>query len=42
MVTAHTTTAIPLEEVERFLYKEARFADTHSYDDWEALWAGTQ
>ncbi|MCW3012301.1 MAG: beta subunit of hydroxylase component of benzoate 1,2-dioxygenase [Solirubrobacterales bacterium] len=39
MVTAHTTTAIPLEEVERFLYKEARFADTHSYDDWEALWA---
>jgi benzoate/toluate 1,2-dioxygenase beta subunit len=27
-----------LREVERFLFREARFADEHRYDDWEALW----
>ena len=27
-----------LREVEQFLYREARFADTHDYDAWEALW----
>ncbi len=27
-----------LEEVAQFLYREARFQDTHAYDDWEALW----
>ena len=26
------------EQVERFLYLEARLADEHRYDDWEALW----
>ena len=26
------------EEVTRFLYKEARYQDTHDYDAWEALW----
>jgi 3-phenylpropionate/cinnamic acid dioxygenase small subunit len=24
--------------VEQFLYREARLADEHRYDDWEALW----
>lgn len=24
--------------VERFLYREARLADEHCYDEWEALW----
>ncbi|WP_320671870.1 aromatic-ring-hydroxylating dioxygenase subunit beta [Patulibacter defluvii] len=28
-----------LREVERFLYREARLADEHEYDAWEALWA---
>ena len=28
-----------LREVEQFVYREARFADDHRYDDWEALWA---
>jgi benzoate/toluate 1,2-dioxygenase subunit beta len=27
-----------LREVEQFLYREARFADEHRYDEWEALW----
>jgi 3-phenylpropionate/cinnamic acid dioxygenase small subunit len=27
-----------LREVEQFLYREARFADDHDYDAWEALW----
>jgi 3-phenylpropionate/cinnamic acid dioxygenase small subunit len=26
------------EEVTRFLYREARYQDTHDYDAWEALW----
>ena len=25
-------------EAEQFLYREARLADTHDYDGWEALW----
>lgn len=28
-----------LREVEQFLYREARLADEHEYDAWEALWA---
>ncbi len=24
--------------VEQFLYREARYADEHDYDAWEALW----
>jgi len=27
-----------LREVEQFLYREARLADEHAYDEWEALW----
>jgi 3-phenylpropionate/cinnamic acid dioxygenase small subunit len=29
---------IGLEQVEAFLYREARLADEHRYEDWEALW----
>ena len=25
-------------DVERFLYREARLADEHAYEEWEALW----
>lgn len=28
-----------LREVEQFLYREARLADEHDYEGWEALWA---
>jgi 3-phenylpropionate/cinnamic acid dioxygenase small subunit len=28
-----------LKEVEQFVYREARLADEHEYDAWEALWA---
>ena len=27
-----------LREIEQFLYREARLADDHEYDGWEALW----
>jgi 3-phenylpropionate/cinnamic acid dioxygenase small subunit len=27
-----------LAEVTKFIYREARFADDHDYDSWEALW----
>lgn len=27
-----------LARIEQFLYREARFADEHDYDAWEALW----
>lgn len=27
-----------LNEVTRFVYREARLQDDHEYDDWEALW----
>lgn len=27
-----------IREVEKFLYREARLADEHDYDTWEALW----
>lgn len=29
---------IDLRELEQFIYSEARFADEHDYDSWEALW----
>ncbi|MBN9735606.1 MULTISPECIES: aromatic-ring-hydroxylating dioxygenase subunit beta [unclassified Pseudonocardia] len=36
------TTAAPdqvdLRTVEQFLYREARLADEHRYDEWESLW----
>src|SRR5437899_9854821 len=25
-------------EIEQFVYREARLADEHAYDEWEALW----
>jgi benzoate/toluate 1,2-dioxygenase beta subunit len=28
----------PLRQVEQFIYREARLADEHDYDAWEALW----
>ncbi|WP_040700052.1 aromatic-ring-hydroxylating dioxygenase subunit beta [Nocardia vinacea] len=31
-------TDIDLRELEQFIYREARFADEHDYDSWEALW----
>ncbi len=27
-----------LRELEQFIYREARFADEHAYDQWESLW----
>jgi benzoate/toluate 1,2-dioxygenase beta subunit len=27
-----------LHDVEQFIYREARLADEHRYDEWEALW----
>jgi benzoate/toluate 1,2-dioxygenase subunit beta len=30
---------ISRRDAEDFLYREARLADTHAYDDWFALWA---
>ena len=27
-----------LREIEQFIYREARYADEHDYDAWEALW----
>lgn len=29
---------LEVREIERFLYREARLADEHDYDGWEALW----
>src|ERR1700753_3037714 len=26
-------------EISQFLFREARYADDHRYEDWEALWA---
>lgn len=36
--SAASTSAIGLREVEGFLFREARYADEHDYDAWEALW----
>lgn len=34
-----TAPTIPdIRVVEQFLYREARFADEHRYDEWESLW----
>jgi 3-phenylpropionate/cinnamic acid dioxygenase small subunit len=33
-----TGTLVDVREVEQFLYREARLADEHEYDLWEALW----
>lgn len=29
---------LDLRHIEQFLYREARYADEHDYDSWEALW----
>lgn len=29
---------LDLRQIEQFLYREARYADEHDYDAWEALW----
>jgi 3-phenylpropionate/cinnamic acid dioxygenase small subunit len=33
-----TEAALDLRAIEQFLYHEARLADDHEYDAWEALW----
>lgn len=38
MTTAAEQTGADLREIERFLFLEARLADEHDYDAWEALW----
>ena len=35
-MTAATT--LDIRQIEQFLYREARYADEHDYDAWEALW----
>ncbi|MCE5289470.1 MAG: aromatic-ring-hydroxylating dioxygenase subunit beta [Nocardiaceae bacterium] len=30
--------SVDMHVIEQFLYREARFADEHDYDEWEALW----
>ena len=37
MTTTEATIA-DLREIEQFIYREARYADEHDYDAWEALW----
>jgi len=37
-VTAPAGQDLDLRQIERFLYREARYADEHDYDAWEALW----
>ncbi|WP_028936509.1 aromatic-ring-hydroxylating dioxygenase subunit beta [Pseudonocardia spinosispora] len=31
-------TVLDIRRVEQFLYREARLADQHQYDEWESLW----
>lgn len=38
MTVAAQTETITAAEAEQFLFKEARLADAHDYDGWEALW----
>lgn len=37
-MTAVTGAELDLRQIEQFLYREARHADEHDYDAWEALW----
>jgi len=37
-VTAPAGPELDLRQIEQFLYAEARYADEHDYDTWEALW----
>lgn len=33
-----TVRELDLRQIEQFVYREARYADEHDYDAWEALW----
>jgi benzoate/toluate 1,2-dioxygenase beta subunit len=37
-VTITDDRELDLRQVEQFVYREARYADEHDYDAWEALW----
>jgi 3-phenylpropionate/cinnamic acid dioxygenase small subunit len=37
-VTAGIAAELDVRQIEQFLYREARYADEHDYDAWEALW----
>jgi len=37
-VTAPPGQELDLRQIEQFVYREARYADEHDYDAWEALW----
>jgi benzoate/toluate 1,2-dioxygenase beta subunit len=37
-VSAPAGQDLDLRQIEQFLYAEARYADEHDYDAWEALW----
>jgi benzoate/toluate 1,2-dioxygenase beta subunit len=37
-LTAPAGQDLGLRQIEQFLYAEARYADEHDYDAWEALW----
>ena len=37
-MTAPAGQDVDLPQIEQFLYREARYADEHDYDAWEALW----
>lgn len=37
-MTAVTAADLDLRQIEQFVYQEARYADEHDYDAWEALW----
>ncbi|WP_051215327.1 aromatic-ring-hydroxylating dioxygenase subunit beta [Granulicoccus phenolivorans] len=37
-VEDHPIPARDLRDYEQFIYREARYADEHDYDAWEALW----
>ena len=37
-MTAPAGQDLDLRQIEQFLYAEARYADEHDYDAWEALW----
>ncbi len=38
MTVVTEATELDLRSIEQFLYREARLADEHDYDAWEALW----
>ncbi len=37
-MTAPAGQELDLRQIEQFVYREARYADEHDYDAWEALW----